>query len=194
MSSLGRPNPSIDLVNILNDRVQTLEDNIGEPSSQDILDENENVLQEGTDASGLNLDVEVLQREMLVVQDEVLVLKDEMVVVQDEVSVLQDEVLVLQDQVGSDDVDPKTGIFLRLFDIEKADTIIPHYDVRGFYYDIVNKTYEIESDDPNYESANIVINNLSKKNLNEIILNMQRDISKLNKSNHYFRSMLGQSG
>ena len=74
MSSLGRPNPSIDLVNNLNDRIQTLEDNIGEPSSQDILDENENVEQEGTDASGLNLDVEVLQSEVLVVQNEVLVL------------------------------------------------------------------------------------------------------------------------
>ena len=91
MSSLGRPNPSIDLVNILNDRVQTLEDNIGEPTTQD------------TEASGLNLDVEVLK----------------------------DDVLILQDQVGSDDIDPKTGIFLRLFDIEKADTIIPHYDIRG---------------------------------------------------------------
>jgi len=173
MSSLGRPSLSIDLntntisaVGNLDDRVETLEDNVGEPSSQDILDENNDVIQEGNDASGLNLDVETLQN----------------------------EVLVLQDQVGSDDVDPKTGIFLRLFDIEKADTIIPHYDVRGLYYDIINKTYEIESDNPNYESANIIIDNSSNLNLNEMILNMKKDISKLNKSNDYFREMIGESG
>ena len=40
----------------------------------------------------------------------------------------------LLDQVGNDDIDPKTGIFLRLFDIEKADTIIPHYDYQALYY------------------------------------------------------------
>ena len=78
MSSLGRPSISIDLntgtisaVDNIENRVQNLEDNVGEPSKEDILDGNANVLQEGNDASGLNLDVETLQNEVLVLQDQV---------------------------------------------------------------------------------------------------------------------------
>ena len=49
-------------------------------------------------------------------------------------------------------------------------------------------------DNPNYDSANIIIDNSSNLNLNEIILNMQHDISKLNQSNDYFREMIGETG
>jgi len=158
MSSLGRPSLSIDLntntisaVGNLDDRVQILEDNVGEPSSQDILDENDDVIEEGNDASGLNLDVENVQN----------------------------EVSVLQEQVGSDVIDPKTGMFLRLFDIEKGDTIIPHYKYSSVYYLLLNKKYDIDYDSDDF--YNIKIDNVINKNLNEILLETLKDIEILKK-------------
>ena len=68
MSSLGRPSFSIDLttttmsaVNLLNNRMDVLELNVGEPSIPEQKDENDIIIFEQQLATGLNLDVENLQ-------------------------------------------------------------------------------------------------------------------------------------
>ena len=78
MSSLGRPSFTIDLntgtvsaLEELSDRVQQVEDNVGEPSRDDILDSGGAVLQDGNNATGLNLKVETNQTDIQDLQDKV---------------------------------------------------------------------------------------------------------------------------
>ena len=49
----------------------------------------------------------------------------------------------MHEQAGDDDWDPKTGILLRIYDIEKAGTIIPHYQHGSIYYSLLDRDYEV---------------------------------------------------
>ena len=116
MSSLGRASINIDLnkssISAINDQnslilknakdIIVIKQNLGDPSIDEVTDQNDVIVISASPATHLNLDVENLQ-----------------------------------DQVGSDDIDPKTGIFLRLFNIENGDTIIPHYEKSSVYLYII---------------------------------------------------------
>ena len=194
MSSLGRPSTRIDLnsgtisaieeikkrVDVLDTevgdekqyspstpatglflRIDDIENNLGLPSQPEI-EAGGNIIQFQADATGLNLDVETLRTDT-------------------------DK---LQQQVGDDSIDPKTGIFLRLFDIEKADTIIPHYDYEALYYILLQSQYEITDD----SFANIKIDNSQNRNLNDILVDILTDVEILKQHKDLTRGMINQSG
>ena len=186
MSSLGRPNTNKlieelqNRINILDDevgnekqydppsnptgiflRIDDIENNLGTPSQVEI-EAGGDIIQFQANATGLNLDVETLRT---------------------------DTNKLLQ-QVGDDDKDPKTGIFLRLYDIENADTIIPHYDYEALYYILLDKSYEITDD----TFSNIKIDNSQNSNLNDVLVNILTDVEILKQNNSLTRSMIGQAG
>jgi len=197
MSSLGRPSNNIDLntgtisaieelrerVDILEDevgdektiepynpatglflRIDDIENNLGVPSQNELTNGEGDIIEAQTDATGLNLDVETLQTDT-------------------------DK---LQEQVGDDDIDPKTGIFLRLFDIEKADTIIPHYERRIDYFKLLNELSETITPSDNANTINI--NNVDGSNLNSILLELIQDVRVGRANTDLMRTMIKQVG
>ena len=97
------------------------------------------------------------------------------------------DIQTINDTIGTD-LDPKTGIFLRLQNLEEGNSMIPVYDYTGVYLILLNHLIDT-ADDPN-----VIINNTENKHLNEILLNIQKKIDILEKNNDLTRSMLTQTG
>ncbi len=196
MSSLGRQSASIDLntgtmsaiveltkrVDILDEevgdektiepynpptglflRIDDIENNLGVASQTEGTSSDGDIVQPQIYATGLNLDVETLRT----------------------------DTDTLQEQVG-DDIDPKTGIFLRLFDIEKADTIIPHYDRRIDYFKLLNELSETITPTDNANTINI--NNVGGSNLNSVLLELIEDVRVGRANTDLMRTMVKQVG
>jgi len=197
MSSIGRPSNTIDLntgtisaidelrkrVDILDDevgdektiepynpatglflRIDDIEKNLGVPSQSELTSADGDILESQIDATGLNLDVETLRTDT-------------------------DK---LQEQVGDDDIDPKTGMFLRLQNIEKADTIIPHYDRRIDYFKLLNELSETVTTTDNANTINI--NNADGSNLNSVLLELIQDVRVGRANTDLMRTMIKQVG
>ena len=166
MSSIGRTSARIDLNSSTISAIAELKDRI------DVLDievGDEKIIQPPTPSTGLFLKIDN---------------------VENNVSILRTDTDKLQQQVGNDDIDPKTGIFLRLFDIEKADSIIPYYDYQALYYILLQSQYETTGND----YCNIKIDNSENSNLNDILLNIQKDVEILKQHKDLTRHMINQSG
>lgn len=82
------------------------------------------------------------------------------------VTQLNDRVQKVEYTVGKNDVEPKTGIYKQLDDVERAETIIPHYEQASMYYVLLNKKYEIDYNSKDF--CYIHVNNQNNSNLNYV--------------------------
>jgi len=108
------------------------------------------------------------------------------------VNILNESVNTLQIQVGSD-VDPKTGIFLSLENLQNASNIIPEYKYASVYYTLLNKNYEVATDGSS-EFCNIKIDNDDNRNLNHILTILLKDIEILKQNQTLDRTLISQAG
>jgi hypothetical protein len=162
----------------LNDRMVSMENNVGLPSILNIRP-----------ATFLNAKVELLQSQ--VGEDEEVKTGIYLRLYDIEADVHRIDEKVGEERVIEPDTAP-TGIFLRLENIEKADTIIPHYEKAYVYYVLLDRKHEVEFESDDFR--NISINNTDDKNLNLILENLLTDIEVLKIQNKLTGSMLTQAG
>ena len=74
------------------------------------------------------------------------------------------DITTINTTIGDDSLDPKTGIFLKLENLQQGQEIIPNYDYTGVYLILLNDLIDT-ADDPN-----VIINNSTNQHLNEILL------------------------
>ena len=75
--------------------------------------------------------------------------------------------------------------------VERADTIVPHYDKSYQYYVLLDDKHEVPSNSLN---KNISVNNFYNSNLNEIVEKILTDLEVLKIQNKLTGSMITQAG
>ena len=193
----------------LESRSTVLEDNLGLPSLQEIYDDTNNLIQEQRNATGLNLKVETNETHIFTNAGNISTNTIDIATNTGNISTNTidiatntgnittntidiatntESINTINETIGSDTIDPKTGIFLKLQNLQEGHEIIPNYDYTGVYLILLNDLIDTEND------PNITINNSENKHLNEILLDMQKKIDILEKNNDLTRGMLTQTG
>jgi hypothetical protein len=84
-----------------------------------------------------------------------------------------------------------TFLNAKVENVEKADTIVPHYDKAYTYYVLLDDKHEVAT---NNEHKNISVNNFHNSNLNEIVEKILTDVEVLKIQNKLTSSMITQAG
>ena len=84
-----------------------------------------------------------------------------------------------------------TALNAKVENVEKADTIVPHYDKAYTYYVLLDDKHEVATDN---EHKNITVNNFHNSNLNEIVEKLLTDVEVLKIQNKLTGTMITQAG